>query len=209
MTFASQPWLVQRLLPPFENAAALKGKPTPDMVFGGARDLSQEQHDAISEVFRLDSMGSAHFEFQALPTAFHTFANNAELRAYETIIKATPGPLAKQYKVKTKEAPVFIIAAPADLEDVHNFITSEACGDNNDLKRESEFQFCFFADELTQKAGRAFNAKKISGWFDIQNGYMFFTDRSMFDRVRTTFEIQGDVTSWQKPVSTAPKAQPL
>lgn len=196
-----RPHLIQRLLKPFENAAAMKGQTSVDMVFGGARDLDQTQHDALSKLFRLDNMGSAHFEFGALPNAIYSMTQK-KMRAYEMDIAATPGPLVKQYKLKSKTAPVFVIASPDMLDDIKKFITDEATGKDHDLKRASEFQFAFFEKELGGKTSFRVNAKGICGWFDIENDYMFFLDRAMFDRVREAFEVPGDVIALKLPEPT-------
>lgn len=191
-----QPWLVQRLLPPFERAAEMRGKLTVDMVFGGAKDLDQDQNDAISDVFRFDYMGSGHFEFGAIPNALSELATNKMLRPYQVDLTANPdGPLIGFYKLKPKTQTVYIITQPDDLDRVVTFIHEEASGRQQQLKVESNFEFAFFQDEISKKANFRANAKGVCGWHDLENNFLFFLDQGMFDRVRERFKIEGDVTT--------------
>lgn len=202
------PRLVQRLLKPFANAAQSRGKTSVDMVFGGARDLTQEQHDVISDLFRLDAMGSAHFEFNSVPDALYRLVTNENLRSFQVDITADPrkGNLG-HYKIQPKTKTVYAIAEPAIINDVITFIKESAEDRNPDLKRESNFEFAFFQDEISAKASFQANTRGICGWHDIENDFMFFLDQSMFDRVRERFGIKGDLTVLQSVGTPESKAR--
>lgn len=191
-----QSWLIQRLLPPFENAAENRGKPTPDMVFGGARDLTQEQHDAICDLFRLDSMGSAHFEFGAIPNALYRLATNKSIRAYQVDMALNPtGGTLSHLKLTPKMQTIYVLTTPETLSDTLESVQSLAQGNEQGLKREANVGLSIFLDEIAEKRSWAKGSKKNVGWHDIENDFLFFTDKTMFDGIRERFEIEGDVTT--------------
>lgn len=189
----TQSFLVQRLLPPFEKPLE-PGRPSVDMVFGGARDLTQEQHDTICDLFRLDSMGSAHFEFGAVPNALYRLATNKNLQAYQVdMVLNAKGPALNHMKLTPKIQTIHIIATPDSLRDVLQEIKTLANGDEHALKCTAEIGLSIFHEELQLKKSWAASIKKIHGWHDIENDFLFFIDKKMFDGIRTRFEISGDV----------------
>lgn len=191
-----KPYLIQRLLPPFANAAENRGKTSVDMVFGGARDLSQEQHDVICDIFRLDNMGSAHFEFGAIPNALYRLATNENLRAFQVdMVSTAKGGTLSYMKLKPKIQTLHIIADPQSLPDILLEIKALVDGDEQGLKCNADVGLAIHLAEIQQVKSWAQNMKAACGWHDIQNDFLFFTDKAMFDGVRERFEIAGDVTA--------------
>jgi hypothetical protein len=193
------PKLIQRLLPPFENAALNKGKPSVDMVFGGATGLTQEEHDAISDIFRLDLMESGWYEFRTIPDALVRFSHHKGLKPYQVSITADPrlGRLSA-YNLQPKTRDMYLIADPRDIERVSFVAACLACGGPIVLKREAEVEIAFFEDALEAIDDAPKNFNKLCGWFDLQHDYMFFLSKDMFDAVRERFKIKGDVETLTK-----------
>lgn len=189
------PYLIQRLLPPFKNAAENRGRPSTDMVFGGARDLTQDQHDFICDLFRLDNMGSAHFEFRAIPDALDRLANNAGMRAYQIDMALTPaGGTLSHFKLRPKMQTFHILSTPNALDETLTTIKSLAEGHENGLARPADVGWSVFLDDVIAKRPFYSGSNKAIGWHDIENDILFFTDQSMFNAVRERFKIVGDVT---------------
>lgn len=164
-------WLIQRLEKPYEvennmtklaNAFSFGG----GLVNGG---LTKEALALLNPLFRFDYMGSAEFEFGAVPETFSKITTNRKDYVDFTV--------AVKYKykdwdskdTKTGTHDVFIICNKADKDEVVERISKFAKDDySNDTK------------ELVNLNSALANAKykeDLIGWLELDNGYMFFKDQ--------------------------------
>jgi hypothetical protein len=175
------PYLIQRLESP-------RGYVSP-FSFGGALrngGFTKEAMDILNQILSFDYMGSAEFEWGALPECFKRISEDKREWVEEE--------LKLKYKLKskwdlrdgmTKEEGnvVFHIYAPKEIiEDVKTFI-SDAVKDEwkNNLK-----ESLYFSSALT-KLINGVTEGRINGWVDIENDYFFFIDKTMHDNVVKLF----------------------
>lgn len=160
-------YLVQRLLAPQEGV--LGGRDNPFSFGGGLKNggLSDEAMDLVRSIWSFDYMGSAEFEFGAVPEALNTIAQNQ---------KHYIGDDTFQIGDRT----VYMIIRPEWREEVIEYITSWSKGEGR-LKEPTRLDLALNPpDWYTTKAG---------GWLELDNGYFFFVDSLMFQATCDLFEI--------------------
>lgn len=163
-------WLVQRLNKPSANKVAEV------FAFGGGLKnggLSEKAMSILRSIFSFDYMGSAEFEFGAIPKFFQAISKNAGLYStWETEINGT----------------VFFVIGTTALKSGINQIISDLSDKKVSLKEYS----C-----VDVVCGKSMFVKKEDcrniGWMDLDNEYMFFTDESAFKSTATLFGIKTDV----------------
>jgi hypothetical protein len=161
---------VQRLKKPLVREGKAIQNP---FAFGGGHKnggLSDEATDLLSSLFSFDYMGSAEFEFGKLPETLQGMHENKEkLSSWELDINGTT---------------IYVLAPEEHKEGVNGVIKDisesklrlkeyagldEACGFNDRYKKED----CQF-----------------TGWLELDNGFMFFVDKTPFDGVCKIFEVE-------------------
>lgn len=176
-------WLVQGLSKPW-------GKGDNPFSFGGGLrngGLSPEAMDLLRPIFEFDYMGAAEFEFGAVPEAFQSLAQNAESLVADTLTF----PLAevkKPWTDKSKKAPegdvtVYIIAQVAHVDEVKRRVRAWAKDP--------------YTPENSTKGGVSLDTAlrpgkyetRTAGWLELDNGFMFFTDKDMWLHVAALFEV--------------------
>lgn len=180
-------WLIQRLeAPPKGTMLGMKDNP---FNFGGGMvngGLSPEAMDLFREIFSFAYMGSAEFEFGAVPKAFQTLVKaEANLVSFtiEVPLAAVPQTY-NQRKAKTPlpegDATIYVLCPAGMTVEVTKRITEMASGKEqlkdgtmltNALNPEHKW------DHHTQ------------GWLEIDNGFMFFTNQEMFTKVAALFGV--------------------
>jgi hypothetical protein len=183
-------WLVQRLNPPagFDN---------PFSFGGGLRNggLSADAMGLLRSVFSFDYMGAAEFEWGAVPEALSRMAGRADgLTAVSMTI-----PLAQVEKswsdrsntVPSGEVVVYILCHQDDLDEVQLRILAWAAGDRDPIYSTKER--VGLSDVL--RPGDSTHTSATCGWLELNNGFMFFTDRTMWEQTSTLFGIEAVVTS--------------
>jgi len=155
------PYLVQRLKKP-------TGHVNPFSFGGGLRNggINEDAMNILKQIFSFDYMGSAEFEFGAIPEAFNNLAK-----------------LSKEDKLVTCEydidGVVVYYICPFSIEDkVLEWIklviknkhlrTKEFIGLDYALKGEIE----------------------VKGWLELENPFMFFIDGEMFNNTRKLFGVR-------------------
>lgn len=181
-------WLIQRLNAPRERIKDPKGIQKlgrNPFAFGGglARGgMAEEPYETMEDIFSFDYMGAAEFEWGALPKALKVIAAafnqdlgcTGEIKIRDTIVYyICPLPY-KGY--------VLGILPMLAAGKVH---TKEWTGFEDAVKgRKSD-------EELANRRERIskFNPDPIRwlGWLELDNGFMFFVDKVMFEKTAVLF----------------------
>lgn len=175
-------WLIQRLKKPYEVKAF-----NPFVFGAGGGRLTKEAKEVLSGVFEFDYMGAAEFEFGTVPDALE--------QIYETRTEFTTDqvefPLAgvkldvwekHHYKRLTQgHGKVFVFCNRAHLAGARKLILKLALdGDGRFLKERSNLKYKF----LEEREGYRDN---VEGWLELDNGFFFFTDETMFKKTVELF----------------------
>lgn len=188
-------WLVQRLKKPW-------GRPgdNPFSFGGGLRNggLREDAMALLRPCFEFDYMGAAEFEFGAVPEALQKMVEHGE----HLIVSTLTIPLAdieqdwrdakSGLPAPEGEATIYVICHADMVGRVHERITGWALPRyNSDLKESTHL-----GPVLRPAEGKDYH-ERIQGWLELNNGFMFFTDSTMFTRVGQIFgvvEVTEDVS---------------
>jgi len=167
-------YLIQRLLKPFppikgKNASVLESLSNTFSFGGGLKNggISEKGMSLIKDIFRFDYMGSAEFEWGAVPEALQKIAKNREMC------------IVGQTSVGENKTPVYIICQKEELSEVIKRVQKFASEWNHETKE----HVCLY--EVVNKKGY----EDCCGWLELDNGYFFFTDKDMFERTVKLFKI--------------------
>jgi hypothetical protein len=155
--------------------------------------MSPEGWETIEGIFAFDYMGAAEFEFGAVPAALYFLieqrnADNLECGSIEL-------PQGNVHYISPKPYTSEVLTRLRDFAtDNPNQYTKEYVGLNHKLK---EMAIKALAEKQVKKKPRK-NARPVKppyesravGWLEIDNGYMFFTDKEMFTKVCNLFELK-------------------
>ena len=155
----SSPYLVQRLKKPL-------GQSNPFAFGGGYKNggLSEKAMDLLKNIFRFDYMGSAEFEWGAVPKAFQRLAEEQANLVTET------------------EGKVFILCPKEYVNEVKAWVKLASIGEEGNLKESLGLQRALnkekYADTL--------------GWLCIDENqpFMFFVDETMFKDTCKLFGVE-------------------
>lgn len=165
LTYSS--YLIQRIKKPYVGEAK-----TPLQTlckFGlAATGISKELSEVLSKICIWDYMGSAEFEFGAIPKALRAMADMELITKYQ-LIKYKRRDY-RNNKDIAGEVPVYIIAPKRDLQEVIDRIKTLAIGGLR-CKENSDF---------TESLSEQEYSKDIHGWLELDNGFMFFKDEVMY-----------------------------
>ena len=170
-------YTIQRLTKPFTGE--IKHPLQALAAYGlSATGLSKGAMEIIRSICVFDYMGSAEFEFGAIPKALIKIANAPDLVTLEGVL---------EYRFKSYSMPkeiygrraVHIICANDDREEVLKRIKAMAIGEEH-------------CQERTQFSGSCADYeydKDVVGWFDLDNAFMWFVDESMYKGFAKLFGI--------------------
>lgn len=195
-------WLVQRLQKPVrvtnpDSLLARLGADNPFAFGGGLKNggLSNEAMGLLRDIFSFDYMGAAEFEFGAVPKALQAIAKTAEegsLRAwsFDIALSAVPKPWRdKSDEVPTGKATLYVLCRQEDKAEVKARVSEMACK-----------EYGLRLKEMPHLAGALRPdpeyPTRTCGWLELDNGFMFFTDREMWEQTAALFGLE------------APDAQP-
>lgn len=182
-------WLVQRLNKPHAPLGQIKDNP---FNFGGGLQnggLRSEAMDLLRGIFSFDYMGAAEFEWGAVPKALNEIANADSLKAYEFGIPFTK--VEKSWRSEdehpTGTASIYVLCPGEWGDEVQDRITAWAAKDGDyesgvRLKERTRLAASLRGDEF---AGTC-------GWLELDNGFLFFTDRQMWEQTCALFGIDVD-----------------
>jgi len=181
------PYLVQRLLKPYENKSGIFKNGNPFSFGGGLKNggLTDEAFTLLKEIWQYDYMGSAEFEWGAVPKSLKEIATN--IKSYvsgeiEVVGKSTDYSSSPSKPV-TQKAKVYYVCQNDDVEYVTEWIKKFA-DDNKHNYRTKE------SVSLAIAICNEKYADRYAGWHDIDNHYLFFTDRTMFEKFNELFGIE-------------------
>lgn len=190
-----KPWLIQRLQKAMElpEGHLLHGKDNPFTFGGGLRSggFSKEAMDMFRPIFSFDYMGSAEFEWGAVPKAFQSILLSIEDFAPVTFdIAAKEIHFSKWdergYKRPEKGAKkaVYLYAKKEHLVPAEAFIRSLAGKAEPELKESAGFRSAILEPNDDKEDWRS----EIKGWLDLDNCLMFFIDKEMFEKTKGLLE---------------------
>jgi hypothetical protein len=179
-------YLIQRLIKPYKKQLEGKGRLLQELgntfAFGGGlKDggIPKEGMELIKDIFRFDYMGSAEFEFGAVPKALSIMGENFEKLVAFTI--HTPFKHERWDKPTVKGIKqVHIICMKEHRDDVVKRIKIYAM---NSYKNDTKEMVCLNESLALEELSN------IAGWLELDNGYMFFTDKEMFEKTCKLFDV--------------------
>jgi hypothetical protein len=175
--------LIQRLEKPLESESKLFNDLRDSLAFGGGLvngGLNNDAMKLLRPVFRFDYMGSAEFEFGAVP---QTLASIFEYSKRRLLKK----PEAVVGNVKLKK-PVYYICRKEDEKEVIERI--EILGIKGDLgdkggNKISLKESCNLKESLNRE-----DWSQAVGWIELDNDFMFFIDEEMFNKTLKLFGLK-------------------
>lgn len=187
-------YLIQRLERPWRTSEEhpLFGKDNPFSFGGGLRNggLSEEAMNLTRELWQYDYMGSAEFEWGAVPEALQKMAKT-ELEATSFTIDLND--VAKDWRDKSKkavkgEATIYTLAPPSFRDEIERRIRAYAA--ESYIPKDPELRL----KEATHLASTLrpyseYDGRTV-GWLELDNGYMFFTDEDMFKGACSLFGVE-------------------
>ena len=170
------PYLIQRLEKPFANQDP-KFSDNPFAFGGGVKNggLSDEAYNLLKGIWRYDYMGSAEFEFGALPKSLQAITKN--IKKYVTGQLEVVGKFHcyKAGKVIEDKATVYYFCNEEDEAYVREWIPKFADGVKNTYSTKEHIGL---AESICKDE---YYTDKV-GWHDIENHYLFFTEKEMFNK---------------------------
>lgn len=175
-------YLIQRLKRPY-------GRVNPFSFGGGLRNggLSDEAMDLLTGIFSFDYMGAAEFEFGAVPKALQKIAKSADdYQAFSFFIPLNK--VAKSWRDKSIEKPVgdatvYVICNKNDVKEITTRIKKFAAENyNGNLKESTRLQGALRPLEDWDT--------EVMGWLELDNGFFFFTDKEMWEKVAELFGVE-------------------
>jgi hypothetical protein len=165
-------YLIQRLKKPIDYTTISFG--------GGLRNggIGKENMDILTKVFSFDYMGAAEFEFGEVPKALNKILENAS-----DFIKGSMTTHWRSLRWKTGEvvdgnSKVYFLCHKDHKKDVKKRISSWAMGNNI-----SGHPKCGVRLDCS------FDEQQFHGWLELDNGFFFFIDKTMFENTCKLFDI--------------------
>jgi hypothetical protein len=160
-------WLIQRLKKPY------KGSMNNPFTFGcGFKNggLSDGFMKSLSQIFSFDYMGSAEFEFGALPEFFKRVEKG--IKSYFT------------WQITINQTEIYVIAQE-QLKDQINQRLIDIAENTGHFKEYPGLRIAVGLDTWITK-----KECPLIGWLEMSNDFMFFTDKTAFDQMAMLFGIK-------------------
>lgn len=193
-------WLVQRLEKPFirEGESIFAGKDNPFAFGGGYKNggLSDEAMALTRDLWRYDYMGAAEFEFGEVPKTLGRIASmkprNMKAFYFDILLSKVPEPWVSKGTPPPARPPkgakgrVYAFCTTEDADEVTERIYRWATENyNGDLKEST-----YLSQAMRPTPGDAYT-RTTCGWLELDNGFMFFTDQTMWYGACHLFGIKG------------------
>lgn len=181
-------WLVQRLKKPYRGNSLL-GKDNPFAFGGGYKNggLADDAMDLLRGIFQFDYMGAAEFEWGAVPEALQAIAKSQdELEAWEFTIPLKN--VQPNWRVDETDPPpegdgtIYVLCPKEWKAEVKRRICGWAEKDYTDLKEATHLPRSLRPHEEWDG--------DTQGWLELNNGFMFFTDREMWTATAALFGVE-------------------
>jgi hypothetical protein len=184
------PYLVQRLLPPSEVKF---GGVRVDQVFafgGGGSGLSKEAWELLKPLFEFDYMGAAEFEFGAFPKSLEKFLKHKRVDfTIDIKAKDVADSFDRRYNrskldlPQKKDGKVFVLCREDQKDFVEAVIRIFAKNDHGIISTKEHVGLVEALDPVGEKEFR-----RACGWYELDSGFFFFTDESMWERTKKLFQ---------------------
>lgn len=177
-------WLIQRLESP-RRGGILGDNP---FAFGGGLKnggLSDDAMGLIRDLWSFDYMGAAEFEFGAVPEALDKIAKRVNVSwSFEIPLADVPADWRdKSGDVPEGSATIYVISRLEDREEIERRIRGWATEQyNRDLKEMTRLS-------STLRPHNEWDGDVV-GWLELNNGFLFFTDKDMHDNAARLFGVE-------------------
>lgn len=173
MTELRSTYLVQRLKKPY------KGNADNPFNFGGGLlrgGMNEEAYRALNQIFTFDYMGSAEFEFGAVPKAIDVIAEGFAKGDGVT------------GKIEIEGVPIYYLTHK-NIEMETQYRIHELANNQHKLKEWSCFIESISANRgAPMKRKDALFAAEYIGWIELDNNFMFFVDKEAFEKFKAMVE---------------------
>lgn len=188
-------YLIQRLnqprIPKGDTTLEKVWADNPFSFGGGLRNggLSPEAMDLLRKIWSFDYTGAAEFEFGAVPTALQTIAKSTKLVAFEVEVATDDvrDVFPKDVKSGIVKGTVYGICPEAWVDVVKQRIADWAYAEYNGKRRFDRTKESIGLERALRKPDDPYGA---CGWLEIDNGFLFFLDKEMFEKAAALFEIK-------------------
>jgi hypothetical protein len=174
-------YLIQRLHKPYKHASM-----NPFSFGGGLTNggLSKEAFELLSNIFEFDYMGSAEFEFGAVPAALQFLAD-------QTIAKNIVAAVIDVSPTINRELVYIVCPLTYKAEVIKRIKELRHVGGYGNIQSNIQLkEYCGLKEYFIEKDPRyIIYAKEKVGWVELDNGFIFFTDKEMFDKFCNLFGI--------------------
>ena len=162
-------YLIQRLLKPepFNNPFSFGG----GLKNGG---LSEDAMKLLQGIFSFDYMGAAEFEFGAIPQTFRFLAGEASLHNL----------VCGELKLKENEVAYYLCPTSYESEVIERI----------KMLRDNKLQLHEWCGLDTYFTDKKYGSRYL-GWLEIDNGYMFFADKEMWQKTCALFGVKIEVAN--------------
>lgn len=173
-------WLIQRLTKPRDGFGRQVSEA---FAFGGGLrngGLSDDAMTLLRGIFAFDYMGASEFEWGAVPKALQGMAAG---RLAATAIDVA----AKREDWRTRTLyedvkPVYVVCALQDVDEVHGRIRTWAASDRQEMKEQPRIAESLLPSQDWHS--------DVQGWLELDNGFAFFADRSMWESFCAVFGVK-------------------
>ncbi len=191
------PYLIQRLKRPFPPQEDSENKTIFQKLenifsFGGGRingGLSDEAMKILRDVWRYDYMGSSEFEWGAVPESLKRIAqNNSKYITGQIEVEASTYNMEskdKKDKYIHKKGLVFYACIKGDEPELIEWIGKFA---NEKKQNYHTKESVNLGNSICGNEDSFY--REVKGWHDIENDYLFFTDKEMFDNFCIVMKIK-------------------
>lgn len=187
------PYLIQRLKKPYQVENQMT-KLSECFSFGGGLKnggLTNEAMEIIRQIWRYDYMGSVEFEWGAVPKSLsHVVENISKYITGQIEVTGKCHDYNGEIKTLSKTKTVYYCCKAEDKEEVELWIQIMADELLPTINNKFPKRATFYPKECVNLAGNICNLQyheDLAGWHDIQNHYLFFTDKTMFDNFCQVF----------------------
>lgn len=174
----NKPRLIQRLKEPFFNE---KNEPSINPFgFGGGLvngGISDDAMKILSRVFEFDYMGSAEYEWGAVPESLDVILKRRKIYTTGSI------------KIKKKD--VYYICEKGHVGSLKQTIKELSNKWDGKIKLKEPSLFNFTLGYKDEDDGTR-PTRLTKGWLDLNNHLMFFLDEDMFNKTCHVFDIKRD-----------------
>lgn len=185
-------WLIQRLQKPYKavgEKAEMLNKVGEAFAFGSGLvngGFRKEAMELVRPIMSFDYMGSTEFEWGAVPRVFEFLTKQAALN--HIVYGHFPLGDENYYYICPFEYQEEVRKRIEGLRaDEHLFRLKEHCGLNAYFTSKNEW------------------AKRNIGWIELDNGFMFFVDKEMFDETSKLIKTFGEAVSAEIAAEAAKK----